>query len=53
MMEFWLALNKPKACKPGQSAWRFILGQISLLFGRYEIWRWKFPKNLSKSEFVD
>jgi hypothetical protein len=31
----------------------FHSGEISLLFGHYGIWRWKFPKNSSKSEFVD
>jgi hypothetical protein len=31
----------------------FHLGQISLPFGHYEICRWKFPKNLSKSEVLD
>ena len=52
-MEFWPALNKPKPCKLQQSAWRFILRQISLPFGHYEICRWKFRKNLSKSEVLD
>ncbi|PYK84255.1 MAG: hypothetical protein DME41_03410 [Verrucomicrobia bacterium] len=44
IMKFWPPRDKPKPCGLQQSASRFILGEISLLFDHSEIRRWKFPK---------